>query len=75
MVFVDGPPQQVGRGGTLAAVAGQLSAEGELWLHNGHRQHEQECLRAWRETFQFDATLVEADKGAWILRNVQSLAG
>lgn len=73
LVFVDGPPQQVGRAGTLPSVASQLSADGELWLHNGHRQHEQDCLRSWRGTFQFDATLVEADKGAWILRNIRPL--
>lgn len=75
LVFVDGPPQQLGRGATLPAIASQISADGELWLHNGHRQHEQDCLRAWRETFHFDATLVEADKGAWVLRNIQPLEG
>lgn len=69
-VFVDGPPQQVGREGALFALAGQLGAEGELWLHNGHREHEKACLAAWQQSFRFDATLLDTDKGAWILRHV-----
>ena len=74
LVFIDGPPQQVGRAGALPALAGQLSVNGELWLHDGHRQHEQECLAAWRRRFSFDAALVDADKGAWVLRNIQAIA-
>jgi protein-L-isoaspartate O-methyltransferase len=70
-VFVDGPPQQLGREGTLFALAGQLSAGGELWLHNGHREHERACLAAWQRAFHFDAALVDVDKGAWILSDIR----
>ncbi len=75
LVFIDGPPQQMGRAGALPALAGQLSVNGELWLHDGHRQHEQECLAAWQRRFSFDAALVDADKGAWVLRNIRAVAG
>ncbi len=72
-IFVDGPPQQVGREGALPALADQLSPDGELWLHNGHRQHERDCLAAWQSSYAFDASLVDAEKGAWVLRNVRLL--
>lgn len=74
-VFVDGPPLRIGREGTLFALAGQLSSGGELWLHNGHRQHEQDCLRTWQGVFDFDTALVEAGKGAWVLRNIRPRSG
>ena len=72
-VFVDGPPRRVGREAALYAVADRLSASGEFWLHDGHRQHEKDCLAAWQRAFSFDATLEEADKGVWILRNITAL--
>lgn len=73
-VFVDGPPRRVGREGTLFVLADQLRPGGELWLHDGHRQHEKECVVAWQREFSFEATLDETDKGAWILRNIAPLA-
>ena len=69
-VFVDGPPKRVGRQGALFALAGRLSGDCELWLHNGHRQHEKDCVVAWQRAFQFDATLMEAGEGVWVLRNI-----
>ncbi len=73
-VFVDGPPRQVGRDGTLFALHDQLRPDSQLWLHDGNRQHEKECVAVWQEAFSFEATLEEADKGAWILRSIVPLS-
>ena len=73
-VFVDGPPKRIGREGTLFALHDHVAGGGELWLHDGHRQHEKECLAVWQREFSFEASLVDADKGAWILRNITALA-
>ena len=73
-VFVDGPPKRIGRDGALFALAGQIKPDGQFWLHDGNRQHEKECVTAWQRTFSFEATLEDADKGAWILRNIAPLA-
>ena len=72
-VFVDGPPKRVGREGALFALADHLRPDGQLWLHDGHRQHEKECVAAWQRAFSFEARLVDADKGAWVLRNITAL--
>lgn len=68
-VLVDGPPERHGRGGVLPALAGRLARGWELWLNDGHRAHELECLERWSADASFEATLLEIDGHAvWRLR-------
>jgi hypothetical protein len=48
-IFVDGPPRSSGRAGVLFSITGQLAEGWELWLKNGHRRHEQDCVARWQE--------------------------
>ncbi|MFN8453535.1 MAG: class I SAM-dependent methyltransferase [Anaerolineae bacterium] len=72
-VFVDGPPERYGRAATLFALAQYLAPEAELWLHDGHRQHEKDCLEIWEKDFQFSSFLWEADRGVWLLSGLEKI--
>jgi glycosyltransferase involved in cell wall biosynthesis/predicted O-methyltransferase YrrM len=48
-VFVDGPPRSAGRAGVLFSIFGQLAEGWEVWLKNGHRRDERDCVARWRE--------------------------
>jgi glycosyltransferase involved in cell wall biosynthesis len=67
-VFVDGPPQRIGREGVLFGIANHLGPEWELWLDDGHREHELACLERWRPFVPFEGALYDVDwKGVWVL--------
>ena len=68
-VFADGPPVRQGRGAVLFALAGRLDPGWELWLKDGYRSHERECVALWRRHLALDATLRGHDpRGIWVLR-------
>jgi SAM-dependent methyltransferase len=51
-VFVDGPMAQlVGRRGTLPEIANYLTPEHRIFLDDGERQHERECVAEWTRQF------------------------
>jgi glycosyltransferase involved in cell wall biosynthesis len=69
-VFVDGPPLRYGRQAALFAIHDHLEPTWELWLKDGHRPHEQECVGLWRSRVEFDGALYDLDpRGVWILRS------
>jgi hypothetical protein len=68
-VFVDGPPCDVGRGAALFALEPHVAESGEVWLHDAHRSHEQECLSLWRAYLPFRAEIHDLDdRGVAVLR-------
>jgi predicted O-methyltransferase YrrM len=67
-VFVDGPPKQQGRWGALFGLADYLATHWEMWVDDGRRQHEQKCIKLWKQHIQFSYRLENIDgKGLWIL--------
>jgi Glycosyl transferase family 2/Methyltransferase domain len=71
-VLVDGPPLRQGRTATLFALDGHLGAGWEVWINDGHRQHEQDCVQHWRGYLRFGSVLREVDdRGLWILEDRQ----
>lgn len=67
-ILIDGPPEKVGRAGALFALQGHLAPGWEAWLHDGHRAHEQACVKLWQQHFTFSASLHDLDeKGVWVL--------
>jgi Methyltransferase domain len=64
-VFVDGPPKIMGRGGVFFAVKDHLADGWRMWLDDGQRHHEQECLRLWEKKFPgaFDADFLPLEAG------------
>jgi hypothetical protein len=74
-VFVDGPPMEKGREVVYYAIAGHLARGWEIWLDDGRRAHESECIRLWQKHFpdHFYCRLEDIDgKGVWILREQPS---
>lgn len=70
LALIDGPPQSEGRSGTLPALLPHLAPGWEVWLDDGHRDHEIRCLRAWSDEIPFTARRRDMDeKGQWILRD------
>lgn len=68
--FVDGPPQAIGRDGTMFALAAHRASPFELWLHDAVRDHEQDCLRTWSRRFRFRVAEVDSSgKGLAILKS------
>jgi hypothetical protein len=46
--LIDGPPgRRVGREAAGFAIVPQLAADGEIWLDDADRDHEQHCLDLW----------------------------
>ncbi len=70
-IFADGPPGQVGRSAALFALQRHLAPEWELWLDDGEREHEQQCVRLWQSHFNCMAKLVPAGpRSVWQLRAI-----
>ena len=69
-VFIDGPPRQPGRLGTLPAIWPHLGSTWEVWMKDGCRMHEQTCVERWRQQFPFVSTLTSDHdhRGVWILK-------
>jgi predicted O-methyltransferase YrrM len=69
-VFVDSPPLRYGRQATLFALWDHLEPRWELWLKDGKRRHEHECIELWNRYFTFSSTLCDIDyRGVWLLSN------
>ena len=67
-ILLDGPPQRFGREAALFALAPHLAPGWELWLDDGYRDHELDCIELWRDSVSFAARLVDIDgSGVWIL--------
>lgn len=48
--LIDGPPgRKVGRESAGFAIVPQLAPDGEIWLDDANRDHEQHCLALWTE--------------------------
>jgi hypothetical protein len=50
-VFIDGPPKVVGRRGAFFALQGHLRPGWRVWVDDGSRRHERQCVRLWEEEF------------------------
>lgn len=74
-VLVDGPPLRVGRDATLAAINKHLAPHWELWLNDGYRAHELDCVTQWEQQYEFHSSLHDIDAtGVWILRDIGGVA-
>jgi len=66
-VFIDGPPESVGRHGTLPSVALHMAPEWHGWLHDGARPGERECVALWTKylplKFSSRLSFAEDDRG------------
>lgn len=68
-ILLDGPPGNYGRIAALPALAGHLAPRWELWLDDGYRDHERECVDVWRDYISFTSELRAVDeKGLWVLQ-------
>ncbi|HUT64389.1 MAG TPA: glycosyltransferase [Anaerolineae bacterium] len=74
-VFIDGPPKKYGRTPSLFALYEFLKEETEVWLHDGHRQHEKKCIEIWDKYFTFSRSLYPDDKGVWIMKEIMKQNG
>lgn len=54
--LIDGPPglYGVGRMNTFPSLEPYLAPEFEVWLDDASRGHEQECVKAWSDTYPLD---------------------
>jgi precorrin-6B methylase 2 len=69
-VFVDGPPKTHGRWGVLFGLPDYLRSGWEMWVDDGLRQHEQKCLKLWKQQLEFSHVRCDIDgKGLLILRD------
>lgn len=50
-VFIDGPPKVLGRRGAFFALQGHLRPGWRVWVDDGSRRHERQCVRLWEEEF------------------------
>lgn len=68
-VFIDGPPERYGRQAAIFRVYPYLHDNSVVWVHDGHRQHERECLALWKSTFDLRCSLTTIDeKGMFRIR-------
>jgi hypothetical protein len=57
-VLVDGPPAlKFGRQATFFWVYEHLSPGWELWLDDGYREHERQCVQLWQSHFALETDL------------------
>jgi choline dehydrogenase-like flavoprotein len=71
-VFIDGPPKVLGRRGAFFALQGHLRPGWRVWVDDGSRRHERQCVRLWGEEFSgsFLETRWDIDgKGVFDLRD------
>jgi hypothetical protein len=50
-VFVDGPPKEMGRRGVFYAIREHLTPGWQIWLDDGLRRHEHQCIKLWEQEF------------------------
>lgn len=53
-LLIDGPPGSIGRAGTLFHAWPHLKQGAVIWLDDWSRPGEQEALRLWRDSFEFE---------------------
>ncbi|MCA9172877.1 MAG: glycosyltransferase, partial [Planctomycetales bacterium] len=69
-VLMDGPPCSIGREANYFLLRPHLAASHELWLHDGYRLHELNCLELWQTHHRFSAQLRPyGDSGMWVIRS------
>jgi glycosyltransferase involved in cell wall biosynthesis len=67
-LFADGPPLSAGRQAILPAVADSLTGDWEIWLKDGQRTHEKECVDRWSMRYPLTGNLSRVDRrGVWML--------
>jgi Methyltransferase domain len=74
-VFIDGPPKVLGRRGAFFALQGHLGPGWRVWVDDGSRRHERQCVRLWEKEFSgsFLETRWNIDgKGVFDLRDAGS---
>lgn len=57
-VLIDGPPEEVGREGTLFMVWDNLAPNAVVWLDDYRRKGEQRALELWREHYEFEEVAI-----------------
>lgn len=57
-ILVDGPPMKIGRKAAGFQLLPHLIEEGELWLDDAYRPHEQECLDVWAKHFPITVEMI-----------------
>jgi hypothetical protein len=50
-VFIDGPPKVLGRRAAFFALQGHLRPDWRVWVDDGSRRHERQCVKLWHEEF------------------------
>jgi Methyltransferase domain len=50
-VFIDGPPKVLGRRGAFFALQGHLRPGWRVWVDDGSRRHERQCVKLWEKEF------------------------
>jgi SAM-dependent methyltransferase len=74
-VFADGPPKILGRRGVFFALAAHLRPGWQMWLDDGIRRHERQCIRLWAESFpdRFTWSRLDMDgKGIYVLEDAKT---
>jgi Methyltransferase domain len=75
-VFIDGPPKVLGRRGAFFALQGHLRPGWQVWVDDGFRRHERQCVRLWEEAFAgaFLESCWDIDhKGVFVLRDANEV--
>jgi hypothetical protein len=71
-VFIDGPPKVLGRRGAFFALQGHLRPNWRVWVDDGSRRHERQCVKLWDEEFSGLFVEMRSDidgKGVFDLRD------
>jgi len=69
-VLLDGPPERFGRQAALFVLAAQLVKPWEIWLHDGQRPHEKNCVSLWKQYLEFEQNYVPGNPvGFYSLRS------
>jgi len=68
--FIDGPPESVGRHGTLPSIANHLAPNWHAWLHDGARPGERECVALWSKNLpvQFSSRISFAEDSRGVFK-------
>lgn len=69
--FIDGPPERIGRHGTLPSIAAHMDDKWAVWLHDGARPGERKCVALWSKylplTFSASLSFAEDNRGVFKL--------
>lgn len=70
MCFIDGPPQQVGRGGCLPLVEPYLSSRATILMDDSARRSERGVIRGWNAAYRRNISCI---RGLFTLRGLAQL--